>query len=258
MGKTAQWSRTIDCTCCGYETCKEMARAIFNGFNVKENCIYYQKELVQQEVNRAENLAREVKKRHEKEEAERVRLIEAIEGINREFDDLNSAIDIMMKGNDSNARDSESIAGKISGVTEFTEELKESMEAIRGLIDQLAVDSNKVVKIANSTNLLSLNASIEAARAGEAGKGFAVVASEISALAANSKETASNSTANQVKIDSAVVDIIGKSELLAAGINEINNMTQNLVASTEEMSAKTENIREIIRKVKVVLDELTS
>ena len=132
------------------------------------------------------------------------------------------------------------------------------MEAIRGLIDQLAVDSNKVVKIANSTNLLSLNASIEAARAGEAGKGFAVVASEISALAANSKETASNSTANQVKIDSAVVDIIGKSELLAAGINEINNMTQNLVASTEEMSAKTENIREIIRKVKVVLDELTS
>ena len=163
-----------------------------------------------------------------------------------------------MKGNKSNAKDSESIVEKITDVSKFTAELTNSMEDIRSLIDQLAVDSNKVVEIANSTNLLSLNASIEAARAGEAGKGFAVVASQISNLAANSKKTASNSTTNQSKIDGAVVDIMKKSEELAEGIDKINSMTHNLADSTENMSANTESIREIINCVKNILGQLTN
>ncbi len=43
MNKHTEDSRHIDCTCCGYESCTQMATAIFNGFNHKENCIYYEK-----------------------------------------------------------------------------------------------------------------------------------------------------------------------------------------------------------------------
>ena len=48
MNKTTEESRNIDCTCCGYESCKQMATAIFNGFNHKENCIYYEKTMVRE------------------------------------------------------------------------------------------------------------------------------------------------------------------------------------------------------------------
>ena len=57
-------------------------------------------------------------------------------------------------------------------------------------VSQISDLTNDMLDIASQTNLLALNASIEAARAGEAGKGFAVVADEISALAANSRQTA--------------------------------------------------------------------
>ena len=48
MNKTTEDSRHIDCNCCGYETCEHMATAIFNGFNHKENCIFYEKEMVRE------------------------------------------------------------------------------------------------------------------------------------------------------------------------------------------------------------------
>ncbi|MCR5591459.1 MAG: response regulator [Lachnospiraceae bacterium] len=46
MNKLTEESRKIDCTCCGYENCRQMAIAIHNGFNHRENCIYYEKTMV--------------------------------------------------------------------------------------------------------------------------------------------------------------------------------------------------------------------
>ena len=48
MNKTTEESRKINCTCCGYEGCRQMATAIYNGFNHKENCIYYEKTMVRE------------------------------------------------------------------------------------------------------------------------------------------------------------------------------------------------------------------
>ena len=48
MNKLTDESRKIDCTCCGYESCAQMATAIYNGFNHKENCIYYEKTMVRE------------------------------------------------------------------------------------------------------------------------------------------------------------------------------------------------------------------
>ena len=54
MNKLTEESRQINCTCCGYEGCMQMATAIYNGFNHKENCIYYEKTMVHElEIEKA-------------------------------------------------------------------------------------------------------------------------------------------------------------------------------------------------------------
>ena len=47
MGKETKDSRRINCSSCGYNTCTDMATAIYNGFNHKENCVHYLKNAVE-------------------------------------------------------------------------------------------------------------------------------------------------------------------------------------------------------------------
>ena len=54
MNKTDEASRHINCSCCGYDSCTEMAIAIHNGFNHKENCIHYLKDMYVQKAAETE------------------------------------------------------------------------------------------------------------------------------------------------------------------------------------------------------------
>ncbi len=43
MNKTTPSTRCIDCQTCGYGSCRQMAQAIANGYNVMENCLHYER-----------------------------------------------------------------------------------------------------------------------------------------------------------------------------------------------------------------------
>ena len=256
MRKYTKESREINCTYCGYETCAQMAAAIHNGFHEKEHCIHYQKDLIQQELDHAENLAREVESRHAEEVKEHQRLLDTLENIDRRFENLYASVDGMVAGNESNASESTQISAEIVNISAFTDQLETSMEEIRSLIDQLSADNDRVADIAENTNLLSLNATIEAARAGEAGKGFAVVASEINNLAATSRETAVKSGENYGRIDKSVLKILDDARHLATIIGAINSRTKHLAVSTRDIATAAMEIRRIAVGVKNDLSAL--
>lgn len=256
MHKDTEESRKINCECCGYATCQEMANAIFNGFNYKENCIHFVKDEVEKEKERALKLADEIE--HEKEHlTEKNRAIEdTIEQINELFVSLYQSLDDMSKGNQNNAEESMGISMDAVSVTSFCERLNEAMTEIQTLITELGDNNEEVVSIASQTNLLALNASIEAARAGEAGRGFAVVADEINELAADSKNTASKSSISQQKIFDSTNVILKETDSLMGVIAGVNGRIQNLASATEEISASNSTIVDVAEQIKELLRNL--
>lgn len=250
MGKTTEESRKVNCSCCGYETCYDMAVAIYNGFNHKENCIHYLKDEVEIEKSRALELADQVQEEKNTIEEQREQIVQTVADINEEFQTIYKSVVDMSEGNNNSASECTDISGRMSDIRSFCEQLDRALKQINEYIKELADNNVEVVSIASQTNLLALNASIEAARAGEAGRGFAVVADEINQLASSSRETASKSGETQDKIVTAITQIMEDTNKLLDTISEVNGRTENLAAVAEEIAASADMILASSDKVK--------
>ncbi len=255
MGKLTEEQRHIDCSCCGYDTCKQMATAIFNGFNHKDNCVHYLKDLVEEERKSAEDL---VIKEREQLDRQKNAIFDTVKVVNENFEALRKSIDEMVKGNEINAQESNGISDDVGNVEEFCKEMNDSMDDILSALKELEASNERVVDIASQTNLLALNASIEAARAGEAGRGFAVVADEINSLASDSRETAEGTAANNNDIKKAVDKIVDETRKLLEIVNRVNARTTSLADSTGRISESASIILETVDRVGSELESLAS
>ncbi len=256
MKKFTDSERKINCSCCGYDSCNQMAEAIYNGFSRKENCIYYIKKEVELQSEESARLAAQLDGEKQFIQEQKELILKTIHGINEEFADLYLSVDDMAAGNESNASESTEISGEMMNMATFCEKLSKSMDEINEVLRELVQNNDEVVSIAAKTNLLALNASIEAARAGEAGRGFAVVAGEINHLASNSSDTANRSNQSQSRILNSVAAIMQDTKILRQTIDEVNGRTQNLAASAEEIAASVTVILNAANSVKEKLKVL--
>lgn len=79
---------------------------------------------------------------------------------------------------------------EIKRLKETIDRIAIELDAFSGKLTRVQEFAGVIENLAESTNVLAINASIQAARAGVAGKSFAVVAGEVRSLAENSRHTA--------------------------------------------------------------------
>lgn len=249
MLKETQAEENIDCSCCGYTSCKEMVKAIHNGVNKKENCIYYNKKLADLEKQ-------EVEQMHQNNISEQGVHNQKLKEVVEQFVLLNTGVKDLASANEVTAQDATDITEVVSNVTNACEHIKNSLAVFSEFIDAYNGSTKEIRDIAGQTNLLSLNASIEAARAGEAGRGFSVVAESIRELSDNTKKLIEQNKTQAEETVPKVEASISAIEDLLHSIEAMNNRITNIAATTEEISAQSVNIQELSENIRVNVETL--
>lgn len=148
----------------------------------------------------------------------------------------------------------------------MSEEVKYSTNRTKEVTDKLLHESGEIGKtldiineIAESINLLALNASIEAARAGEAGRGFAVVAQEVGHLAENTKDSLKKVDNVVSRVQNGTEDVfrfmnenaeqlLKQNQVIVDTVKGIRTMMELLKKSVEAIE-QADNIRDMQNKV---------
>ncbi len=99
-----------------------------------------------------------------------------------------------------------------------------------------------VVKVADQTNLLSINAALEAEKAGEHGLGFRVVAREITRLADQTAEAS-------LDIERMVKEM---QKSVTAGVKEMSDFSDHVSGGVREIGVVSEKLGEIITSVQAI------
>ena len=253
LKKDTKEKQHIDCGCCGYDSCYDMAVAIFNGFSHKHNCVHYIKDRAYEEKDKALRLTEEVKQAQE-EILEKKRSLG--DEISENFNTLKESIEQIENVSNDNANQTSGISKEMADVDAFSGELMKLLKVVETYLKKLDDNNTAVISIASQTNLLALNASIEAARAGEAGKGFAVVANEIKKLAEDSKNTADDSNANNKDIKDTIDHLLQEAENLSEIVNRVNDRAGSLVDSAEQTTDSVNVMKEVADNVESSLKQI--
>ena len=258
MNKKSTIQQHINCSACGYNTCTDMATAIYNGCNDKNSCVHYIKNLAEEEKEHIQEISYEVEMKNAQMAQKNETISAMVMEANGEFNTLNVSIDEMIDGNNNNAEESTNISMAMVEVVDFCDDMKKSFGEITALLEQLGGNNENITKVAAKTNLLSLNASIEAARAGEVGKGFAVVAQEIKTLSDVSRGAADDSSKNKDQIVRAMTRLMESSENLMKVVDNVNERITNLAASTEEIAASATMIGQVASELHDKFDRINA
>jgi len=140
---------------------------------------------------------------------------------------------------DSGRSDLEGMEGNIRQLMDATGSISSKLSMIREKANNIDTVITTINKVADQTNLLSLNASVEAEKAGEYGVGFSVVAREIRRLA-DQTAVATLDIEHMVKeMQSAV----------SSGVMEMDKFT-------EEVRVAVDNIGKISRQLELIIQRV--
>jgi methyl-accepting chemotaxis protein WspA len=142
----------------------------------------------------------------------------------------------------------------MSQLVESTASISSKLATIREKADSINVVVTTITKVADQTNLLSINAAIEAEKAGEYGRGFLVVAREIRRLA-DQTAVATLDIENMVRtmqeaVSTGVMQMDKFSDEVRGGVAkvaEINGQTGQIIDQVHGLTERFHQVNEGMR-----------
>jgi methyl-accepting chemotaxis protein len=141
-------------------------------------------------------------------------------------------------------------SSKVAPVQDLMAKLTDSAEATSKIL-------TLIQKVADQTNLLSLNASIEAASAGDAGKGFAVVAHEVKDLA---RETTQATKRIEVQIGEMQAYTRGAVEMIGEIVDlmeSAHTISGSIAQAVEDQTTTTAHVSDSTSDTRKMIEEVT-
>jgi len=132
--------------------------------------------------------------------------------------------------------------GQINELLSLVDTLSAHVTDFAAAMEQVKRVSQGIETIADTTNILALNAMIEAARAGDAGRGFAVVANEV-------KELASKTRLATDEISSTIDTLAGQAERVVTRIEDGAKASSAAKESVASIENAMDDVSELVGEV---------
>jgi methyl-accepting chemotaxis protein/NAD-dependent dihydropyrimidine dehydrogenase PreA subunit len=203
MHKSGKRETELNCSACGYNTCKEMVQAIFNGLNDISNCIDYNRHETNLEKHHLElnNKALEVK--------------------NKEMNNILEEVKKLSEERLKKSQEIESIIKKMAAATAAT---STGIEQVNGIVDGIADNTNNVANFTKDVSV-SVNSVVLAM------KEINISLNEISQNCGRSKNITSDAE-QKARDTNNIIDVLNTSSKqigkIVKVINEIADQTNML------------------------------